>query len=58
MNEQKATPKVVEVELLDKHTHAGIPYAAGDKIKVSEPDRDWLVAQKKVAAPAAKESQK
>lgn len=59
MNEQKPTePKLVEVVLTGAHKHAGKSYAAGDKIQVSEPERAWLIEQKKVAAPAAKEPTK
>lgn len=47
--------KLVEVTLVGDHTHAGVKSKAGDKIKVSEPERDWLIANNKVAAPAAKE---
>jgi hypothetical protein len=54
MSEQKNNEaKVVEVVLLGAHTHGGISYDKGDKIKVSEPERDWLIGQKKVADSAA-----
>lgn len=39
---EKKEPKLVEVTLGKPHTHAGVPYAAGAKIKVTEADRDWL----------------
>ena len=39
---QKAEQKLVEVTLLKPHTHAGVPHAAGAKLKVNEPTRDWL----------------
>jgi hypothetical protein len=39
----QAEQKLVEVTLAKPHEHAGVKYKAGDKIKVNEPDRDWLV---------------
>ncbi|MGH8039903.1 MAG: DUF7210 family protein [Stenotrophomonas sp.] len=47
---EKPDPKLVEVTLNANHTHAGTAYAVGAKIKVTEPERDWLVAQEIVAA--------
>lgn len=43
-NETQKTPKPkqVEVVLAKKHEHAGKQYKAGDKIQVTEPERDWL----------------
>lgn len=42
MSDKQEQPKLVEVTLAKAHTHAGMPYAAGTKIKVTEADRDWL----------------
>lgn len=47
------TPKLVEVTLAKPHKHAGVRYDTAQKIKVTEPERDWLVAQQIVAAKAA-----
>ncbi|MGH8037007.1 MAG: DUF7210 family protein [Stenotrophomonas sp.] len=47
---EKPEPKQVEVTLAKSHTHAGAAYEVGAKIKVTEPERDWLVAQEVVAA--------
>jgi hypothetical protein len=57
MSETKAAPqaKTVEVVLAKDHTHAGKPYKAGEKIHVSESDRDWLVANEVIAGAPAKE---
>lgn len=35
-----------EVKLLQQHTHAGKPVAAGGTITVTEAEADWLRAQK------------
>lgn len=43
--------KPIEVTLLKNHTHADHDYVAGDKIQVTEPERDWLAAQGIIAAP-------
>lgn len=48
----------VEVTLDKPHTHAGKPYAAGAKIKVTEATREWLVAHKVVKATGSKENAK
>lgn len=60
MSEQKqAPPKLIEVTLIGNHTHGGKQHVTGDKIKVSEPERVWLIGAKKVAAdPAAAKEQK
>lgn len=51
---KEAGPKRVEVTLKKPHTHAGKRRQAGDKIMVTEPQRDWLVAQAIInATPAA-----
>ncbi|MGO1072323.1 DUF7210 family protein [Lysobacter sp. CA199] len=49
---------LVEVILAKVHTHADVEHAIGTPIKVTEPERDWLIAQKIVAPQAAKESTK
>lgn len=51
MSEQKQEQKVVEVTLAKGHTHAGDKKKAGDKIKVTEPERDWLVSAQVINAP-------
>lgn len=48
---EKPQQKTVEVTLAKHHTHAGKAFQAGAKIKVTEPERDWLLANK-VAEPA------
>lgn len=46
--------KAQQVTLLKDHTHAGKDYRAGATISVSEPERDWLLAQQIISAkPAA-----
>lgn len=61
MSEKQET-KLVEVTLAKRHTHAGVEYAAGTKIKVDEPTAKWLADNKVInvsAAPvAAKEGAK
>jgi hypothetical protein len=42
--------KLVEVTLGKPHTHAGVQYADGAKIKVSEAEREWLIAHDVVTA--------
>ncbi len=51
MSDKKEQLKLVEITLAKPHTHAGVPYAAGEKIKVTEADRDWLQANAIVNAP-------
>lgn len=59
MSEQKSTEsKTVEVTLTRDHTHAGRRYQAGEKIRVTEPEKAWLVAQEIVAGTPAKETSK
>ena len=57
---QKATPKAVvkeiEVTLKTDHTHAGMPCQAGQKIKVTTAQKDWLLANGVIAADVNKES--
>lgn len=48
---EKPQQKTVEVTLAKDHNHAGKAYQAGAKIKVTEPERDWLITHK-VAEPA------
>lgn len=45
-----------EVKLIDSHTHEGVDYKAGDKIKISPKQKAFLVAFKKVEAPATQEA--
>lgn len=46
MNDKKPEPKLVEVTLAKAHTHAGVDYVSGNKIKVDEAERAWLAAHK------------
>lgn len=59
---EKNESKLVEVTLAKPHTHAGVLYPAGSKIKVDDPTAKWLVDNQVVnvnAAPvAAKEGAK
>lgn len=60
MSEKQET-KLVEVTLATPITHAGVPYAAGAKVKVDEPTAKWLADHKYInvtAAAAAKEGAK
>lgn len=54
------TPRqdTVKVTLIKPHTHAGTPHAAGDKIAVTAPVRDWLATRHIIAATAPKEHTK
>lgn len=45
------TSKQVEVTLAKPHTHAGVAYDVKAKIKVTAPERDWLVANGIANAP-------
>ncbi|MEA1605738.1 DUF7210 family protein [Pseudomonas spirodelae] len=47
--------KMHQVTLLKDHTHAGVQKRAGETISVSEPARDWLLAQHVIAAQPAAE---
>lgn len=38
-----AKPELVEVKLAKNHTHAGEPKVPGNKIKVTGPEREFLV---------------
>lgn len=59
MNERKPEPKLVEVTLSQPHTHADVACVAGQKIKVSEAERAWLIEHKIVNdAPKAQEGAK
>lgn len=51
MSEQKQEQKRVEVTLIKPHTHAGEKKKAGDKIKVTEQEREWLVSAQVINAP-------
>lgn len=44
--------QLVEVILAKPHKHAGVDYATGDKIKVTERDRAWLAKHSVIEAPA------
>lgn len=59
MSEKKdeATPKLVEVTLDKPHTHEGVDYTAGGKIKVNEAEQHWLLSAGVIKA-ASKEAQK
>lgn len=58
----KHEPKLIEVTLVKRHTHAGVEYAPGTKIHVDEPTAKWLADHRIInvnAAPiAAKEGVK
>jgi hypothetical protein len=56
VSDKKEEPKLFEVVLQKDHTHAGKKCIAGSKIKVTEPDRDWLAAAEVIATPAPKEA--
>jgi hypothetical protein len=43
--------KLVEVTVQKPHTHAGVKYQAGAKVKVNEAERDWLAANKIIETP-------
>lgn len=51
-NETPKPAKQLEVTLAKPHTHAGARFDAGAKIQVTEPERDWLVANQIVAGKA------
>jgi hypothetical protein len=54
---EKQQQKLVGVTLAKAHEHAGVAYAAGETIQVTEPERDWLVEHQVISAPkAAKET--
>lgn len=55
MSDKKEDPKLYEVVLEKDHTHAGIERISGSKIKVTEPERDWLASAKVIATPASKQ---
>lgn len=59
MSETKKEPKLVEVTLAKRHTHAGVDYDIGAKIQVTEPEKAWLVDNKIVGElPQAKDGAK
>lgn len=45
-------PKLEEVTLLKDHIHEGRQFEAGDKIKVNEADKAFLIAHDVIAKPA------
>ncbi|MBD9675530.1 hypothetical protein IB274_02405 [Pseudomonas sp. PDM18] len=47
MSEEKAV-QLVEVKLAGEHTHKGVAYKAGDKIKVTPRQKAFLEETKKV----------
>jgi hypothetical protein len=53
---EATSPKLVEVTLAKPHTHAGTPYVAGAKIKVTETERDWLAKAGVIEVEAKKET--
>jgi len=57
MSEPKTTA-LIEVTLAKPHTHADVPRKVGDKIQVTEPERDWLVANRVIDTSATKEASK
>ena len=52
--EMKKPQEKVEVILAKAHTHAGKPYAKGDKIKVRPSQKVWLAANNVIAAEESK----
>lgn len=53
MSEQKQDHRLVEVTLGKPHEHAGNQHQAGEKIRVSHAERDWLIANAIITAPTA-----
>jgi len=45
--------KMSDVTLKKPHKHAGQPRAAGDVIRVTEPEAAWLAARGVIESPAA-----
>ena len=59
MSEKKQEARLVEVTLAKPHKHAGEEKATGEKIKVTEPERDWLASRGIINnAPTAQEGAK
>lgn len=56
MSEEKQ--KLVEVTLAKPHTHAGEKLPAGSKIKVTEPERDWLAGAEVITVITPKDASK
>jgi hypothetical protein len=56
VSDKKEEPKLVEVKLDKAHTHAGIDCAAGTKISVTEPERDWLVGAEVIKTTTPREA--
>ena len=52
--EMKKPQEKVEVILAKAHTHAGKPYAKGDKIKVRPSQKVWLAANNVIATEESK----
>lgn len=59
MSDKQPEPKLVGVTLAKPHTHTRVNHASGEKIKVTEPERDWLATHKIIHnAPKAQEGAK
>ncbi len=60
MSETKQTvaeqQKKIDVTLIKAHTHAGEKCPVGAKIKVTEPERDWLAANGCIKSTTPKEA--
>ena len=52
--EMSNKPKEIEVTLAKAHTHAGVSYAKGDKIKVRPSQKVWLAANNVIATEESK----
>lgn len=50
MDKQTPQQTLVEVTLAKPHEHGGTRYTAGDTIKVTAPERDWLLEQQIIKA--------
>lgn len=50
----KKQPEKIEVTLVKAHTHAGVAYAKGGKIKVRPSQKAWLAANNVIAAEESK----
>lgn len=50
MTQQQEQQRLFEVTLVKPHTHAGKQFEAGAKLKVNEPTRAWMAANKIINA--------
>jgi len=50
----KKQQDTVEVTLVKAHTHAGVAYAKGDKIKVRPSQKTWLAANQVITTEESK----